>query len=88
MLIEIAVFGHQQGFDQLIREAAAGQEQALLTICGLQHSDQFRIEAEETEFTTVIHVFNFSSPLLPKVSRALICPSLLSGNQTGGAASE
>ena len=59
MLIEIAVFGHQQGFDQLIREAAAGQEQALLTICGLQHSDQFRIEAEETEFTTVIHVFNF-----------------------------
>ncbi|SPX94658.1 Uncharacterised protein [Morganella morganii] len=59
MFIEVAVFGHQQGFDQFIREAAAGQEQTLLTIRGLHHGDQFRIEAEKAEFAAVIHVFYF-----------------------------
>ncbi len=58
MLIEMAVFGRQQRIDQQIREAAARNEQTLLTVRGRKHGDQTWIETEETELAVVIHILN------------------------------
>ena len=58
MLIEVAVFGRQQGIHQQIGEAAALHEQALLAVRRLQHGDKTRIEAEETELAVIIHILD------------------------------
>ena len=58
VLVEVAVFGCQQGIYQQIREAVTRHEQALFAVCGRQHGDETRIETEETELAIVIHVLN------------------------------
>ena len=56
MFIEMTVFGRQQRVHQQIREAAARDKQTLFAVWRRQHSDQARIETEETELAVVVHV--------------------------------
>ena len=58
MLVEVAVFGCQQGINQQIREAVTRHEQTLFAVRRREHGDQAGIETEETELTVVIHVLD------------------------------
>ena len=58
VLVEVTVFGCQQGIHQQVREAVTRHEQTLLAVSRRKHGDQTWIETEETELAVVIHVLD------------------------------
>ncbi|CCJ75273.1 hypothetical protein BN135_337 [Cronobacter muytjensii 530] len=61
------VFGGDKRIHQQIREAGARHKQALFAIRRRKHGNQARIEAEETEVTVAVHIFDSGQVIAVKL---------------------